>query len=157
MRHIAERLAEPVVSPHVQLLQPANHGHLHLRLAVKVRLLRNAPERRVQQVAQPDGHRRRHHFGAFRFQPALDVVVAVAFMRLQPELAGDFHFRLHLQAVDFDRVEFLAHHAQRIREIAGEEMPRQHPVLVVAKRPLLENLEEIVRAFLQDLVGLRRD
>ena len=33
-------------------------------------------------------------------------------------------------------------------------MPCQHPVLVVAQRPLLEDLEEIVRAFLQDLVGL---
>ena len=108
----------------------------------------------MQQVAQPNGYRRRHHFGAFRFEPSLDVVVAVAFMRLQPEFAGNFHFRLHLQAVHFDRVEFLAHHAQRIREISGKEMPRQHPVLIVAKRPLLEDFEQIIRAFLHHFIGL---
>ena len=113
-----------------------------------------APDRRVQQVAQPHGHGRRHHFRAFLLEPALDVVVAVAFVRLQPEFAGDLDLRLHLQAVDFDGVKFLAHHAQRIRKIAGKEMPRQHAVFVVAKRPLLEDFEQIIRAFLHHFVGL---
>ena len=52
----------------------------------------DAPEcaRRMHQIIQPDRDRGRNYFAVFGFEPALDVVVAFAFVRLQPEFAGIF-------------------------------------------------------------------
>ena len=72
------------------------------------------PDGWVHQIVQPDCDRRWDHFSIFLLQPALDVVVAFTFVRLQPELSGNFHLRFYPQMVDLNVSHFFADVAQRI-------------------------------------------
>src|ERR1700759_1293827 len=78
---------------------------------------------RMDEIVEPYGDRRRHHFALFRFEPALDVVVPFPFVRLQPEFAGDFYFGFHAGVIDFDRVPHLADVTQSFREVVAGDMP----------------------------------
>src|ERR1700739_716463 len=139
--HICHRLAEPVVSADVQFFETPHQRHLHLGFAVYDRLGLDTPDWGVQQIAQPDGHRRRQNLRAFQLEPSLDVVIAVALVRLEPELARDLYLGFYLEPVYLDRVEFFPYDTERVSEVAGQEVPRQHSVLVLADWPLLEDLE----------------
>src|SRR5581483_6068710 len=65
---------------------------------------------------------------AFALQELEHVEVAVAFGDLRPELADDLHYRLHLQAVDFDGVQLFA--------------DRSHGVFIGIAVKLLAQLEQ---------------
>src|SRR5262249_39652040 len=133
-----------------------DHRLLRPRVAVDADVILEALHVPAHPVVQPHGHRRRIDLRAFRLEPAVDVVVRIAFDRLQIELAGDLRDRLDAQAIDLDRVEAAAHLAHRIDEVARPEVPDERPPFLAAIGTLAEDLAEIVDALLDDLSGLPR-
>jgi hypothetical protein len=83
------------------------------------------------------------------------VVVGVALDRLQIELAGDLHLGLHPEPVDLDRRELPVHLAHRAGEVRRGQVP-QHRLLRRPRRPVAEDLVQILDALLDDCFGLAR-
>src|SRR5215467_669635 len=90
-------------------------------------------------------------------EPAVDVVVDVAFDRLQIELASQLHDRPRLQPVDLDRVEFAQNLAQRVDEVVGRQMPDKGFPFPPFVRAPAEDVAEIVHALPHRFVRLARN
>ena len=105
---VCQRFAEPVVGANVEALEPFEDQVVPLGMLAGGVTMFQLADNGVHQIVQPHRDRRRHDLGVFLLQPLLNVVIAVAFVSLQPELAGDFHASLHPSAVDFDGVPLLA-------------------------------------------------
>jgi hypothetical protein len=103
---------------------------------------------------QPYGDWRRSDFAVFLFEPGFDVVVAVAFVGLQPEFAGDFYFGFDAEVVDCDGAPEFLDLAEGVDEIVGEEMPRDDGGFLVEERTIAEGVVEEFDGLLEDAIGL---
>src|SRR5207302_433347 len=156
VRQIRQGLAETVISPAIDPLESLQKGLLQPRVLARRMPVFQFADRRMQEVVQPDRNWRRNYFGVFLLEPALDVVVAITLVGLEPEFSGDLYSRFHPQAIYFDGVPHLAHFAQGVREVIREKVPSQRPVFRAVIGPLAENSIEIFDARFQNLVGLTR-
>ncbi len=112
--------------------------------------------RGMQQVMQPDSHRRGNHFAILLLDPSLDVVVAFSLVCLQPEFAGNFHFRFHAEVIHFDRVPLLANFAERLGEIVAHQVPCKCSVFLAVVGAIAKHAVQILNALFQHAVGLTR-
>ncbi len=153
-RQLAERAPQPIVGDPVRALEAVVDGAPDAESALGCLLPGRLAHGRVQQVVEPGRHRRRDGLGTLLFQPALDVVVAVALVRLQPELAGDLHPGLHAQPIDFDRAPALPHLAQRPGEVAREQVPAERGPLARRDGAIAEDAVQVLDRVAEHQVGL---
>ena len=125
----AERGAHAAIGPAVHLLQTADPGEFQPCVAVDADIFLQLLDIDAEQVIEPGRDRRRIDFRPLGLQPAVDVVVGIAFDGLQIKLAGDLHDRLRLQPVNFDRIEFAEHLAQCLDESSqSTDAKRTYPI-----------------------------
>ena len=127
VREVAEGLPQAIERPPVDGLGGAAGDELQPRAALDAGVVLEALEAQAQEVVHPDDDRGRIDLGGLRLEPAVDVVVRVAFDGLEVELAGDLDDRLHAEPVDLDGRELPVDLAQRAREVGGGEVPARRP------------------------------
>ncbi len=104
-------------------LGDAADAELEARPALDAGIFLEALEPEPQEIVHPDRDGGGVDLRAFRLEPAVDVVIGIAFHGLEVELARDLDGGLHAQPVDLDGRELAVDLAQGLREVRAREVP----------------------------------